>query len=363
MGQVVLKDINKFYDSVHAVKGVNLQIRDKEFVVFVGPSGCGKTTTLRMIAGLEAISSGDISIDGQVVNELAPMDRDIAMVFQNYALYPHMSVYDNMAFGLKMRKFAKSDIATRVKDAAEVLGIGDLLKRKPRQLSGGQRQRVALGRAIVRHPRVFLFDEPLSNLDAKLRVQMRVELKKLHLRLGTTAIYVTHDQVEAMTLGDRVVVMKDGIVQQVGEPLELYNNPANRFVAGFIGSPAMNFAAVTMTDGNGKLTAKNSGLEIEVPPAQAERLRSRVGQQLTLGVRPENLHVAGDADPAGLTFASKVEVIEQLGSEILLDVRVGNDSMVAAVDPTTRTKVQESLRLAVNPERLHFFDADTEMAI
>jgi multiple sugar transport system ATP-binding protein len=250
MGQVVLKGINKFYDSVHAVKDVNLQIRDKEFVVFVGPSGCGKTTTLRMIAGLEAISSGDISIDGNVVNELAPMVRDIAMVFQNYALYPHMSVYDNMAFGLKMRKFDRPEIDQRVREAADVLGIGELLKRKPRQLSGGQRQRVALGRAIVRHPRVFLFVEPLSNLDAKLRVQMRVELKKLHLRLGTTAIYVTHDQVEAMTLGDRVVVMKDGLVQQVGEPLELYNQPANKFVAGFIGSPAMNFAAVTVTEAN-----------------------------------------------------------------------------------------------------------------
>ena len=363
MGQVVLKGINKFYDSVHAVKDVNLQIRDKEFVVFVGPSGCGKTTTLRMIAGLEAISSGDISIDGQVVNNLAPMDRDIAMVFQNYALYPHMSVYDNMAFGLKMRKFERSEIAKRVKEAADILGIGDYLKRKPRQLSGGQRQRVALGRAIVRHPRVFLFDEPLSNLDAKLRVQMRVELKKLHLRLGTTAVYVTHDQVEAMTLGDRVVVMKDGVVQQVGEPLELYNQPANRFVAGFIGSAAMNFASVTMADGNGRLTAKNSGMEIEVPSGLADRLRAQAGRPLTLGVRPEDLHVAGDADPAGLTFQAKVEVIEQLGSEILLDLRVGDESMVAAVEPTTRVKVQDSLRLAVNPARLHFFDAKTEAAL
>ncbi len=363
MGQVVLKDINKFYDSVHAVKDVNLQIRDKEFVVFVGPSGCGKTTTLRMIAGLEAISSGHISIDGQVINDLAPMDRDIAMVFQNYALYPHMSVFDNMAFGLKMRKFDRREIAQRVKEAADILGIQDYLKRKPRQLSGGQRQRVALGRAIVRHPRVFLFDEPLSNLDAKLRVQMRVELKKLHLRLGTTAVYVTHDQVEAMTLGDRVVVMKDGVVQQVGEPLDLYNQPANKFVAGFIGSPAMNFATVTMVDGNGRLTAKNAGLEIEVPGGDAERLRPHVGRQLTMGIRPEDLHVAGDADPAGLTFPSKVEVVEQLGSEILLDVRVGEGTMVAAVEPTTRAKVQELLRLAVNPKRLHFFDASTEAAI
>src|SRR6195952_1366407 len=269
MGQVVLQGINKFYDSVHAVKDVNLQIRDKEFVVFVGPSGCGKTTTLRMIAGLEAISSGDISIDGNVINALAPMDRDIAMVFQNYALYPHMSVYDNMAFGLKMRKFARPEIDKRVRDAADILGIGELLTRKPRQLSGGQRQRVALGRAIVRHPRVFLFDEPLSNLDAKLRVQMRVELKKLHLRLGTTAIYVTHDQVEAMTLGDRVVVMKDGLVQQVGEPLELYNQPANKFVAGFIGLPAMNFATVTVSDGGGAVWAGNTGLKIKVPGALA----------------------------------------------------------------------------------------------
>jgi multiple sugar transport system ATP-binding protein len=363
MGQVVLKDINKFYDSVHAVKDFNLQIRDKEFVVFVGPSGCGKTTTLRMIAGLEVISSGDISIDGQVVNQLAPMDRDIAMVFQNYALYPHMSVYDNMAFGLKMRKFGKAEIGKRVKEAADILGIGELLKRKPRQLSGGQRQRVALGRAIVRHPRVFLFDEPLSNLDAKLRVQMRVELKKLHLRLGTTAIYVTHDQVEAMTLGDRVVVMKDGVVQQVGDPLELYNQPANKFVAGFIGSPAMNFATVTMVDGNGRITAKSSGLEIEVPGAHADRLRGHVGQQLTMGIRPENLHLASAADPEGLTFNSKVEVVEKLGSEILLDVRVGDDTMVAAVDPTTGAKVQDNLRLAINPERLHFFDAKTEAAV
>jgi multiple sugar transport system ATP-binding protein len=363
MGQVVLKDINKFYDSVHAVKDVNLQIRDKEFVVLVGPSGCGKTTTLRMIAGLEAISSGHISIDGQVINDLAPMDRDIAMVFQNYALYPHMSVFDNMAFGLKMRKFDRREIATRVREAADILGIQDYLKRKPRQLSGGQRQRVALGRAIVRHPRVFLFDEPLSNLDAKLRVQMRVELKKLHLRLGTTAVYVTHDQVEAMTLGDRVVVMKDGVVQQVGEPLDLYNRPANKFVAGFIGSPAMNFAKVTMVDGDGRLTAKNAGLEIELPAAEAERLRPHAGRQLTMGIRPEDLHVAGDTDPAGLTFPSKIEVVEQLGSETLLDVRVGEGTMVAAVAPTTRVKLQETIRLAVNSHRLHFFDGDTEIAV
>src|SRR3977135_331794 len=244
MAQVVLKDLNKKYDEVHAVKDVNLTIRDKEFMVFVGPSGCGKTTTLRMVAGLEEITSGEIAIGDRVVNDLPPKDRDIAMVFQNYALYPHMSVYDKMAFGLKMRKFPKAETQRRARDAAEILGIQELLKRKPRQLSGGQRQRVAVGRAIVRHPQVFLFDEPLSNLDAQLRVQMRVELKRLHDRLETTAIYVTHDQVEAMTLGDRVVVMKDGWVQQVGEPLELYNQPANKFVAGFTASPARNLPPV-----------------------------------------------------------------------------------------------------------------------
>ena len=363
MGQVVLKGINKFYDGVHAVKDVNLQIRDKEFVVFVGPSGCGKTTTLRMIAGLEAISSGDILIDGNVINELAPMDRDIAMVFQNYALYPHMSVYDNMAFGLKMRKFDRGEIDQRVRDAAEILGIGEMLKRKPRQLSGGQRQRVALGRAIVRHPRVFLFDEPLSNLDAKLRVQMRVELKKLHQRLGTTAIYVTHDQVEAMTLGDRVVVMKDGVVQQVGEPLELYNSPANKFVAGFIGSPAMNFAAVKVTEANGSLIAENSGLSIKLPDETAQRLRSHVGREIVLGVRPEDLSVAGAADPDNPCFDAVIEVVEQLGSEILLDMKVGEGVMVACVDPAVRVKVRDKLRVAMRPSKLHVFDAKTEAAI
>src|ERR1700753_597697 len=265
MARVAIRDLNKKFDEVPAVIDVNLDIRDQEFVVLVGPSGCGKTTTLRMVAGLESINSGQISIDEKVVNELPPMDRDIAMVFQNYALYPHMTVYDNMAFGLKMRKLDKSRIAERVKEAADILGTQNLLKPKPRQLSGGQRQRVALGRAIVRHPRVFLFDEPLSNLDAKLRVQMRVELKKLHLRLGTTAIYVTHDQGEDMALGDRVVVMRDGVVQQVGEPLELYNQPANKFVAGFIGSPAMNFAAVRIAAENGAVWAVSDDLRIKIP--------------------------------------------------------------------------------------------------
>src|SRR6185437_8006170 len=317
MARVAMRSLNKKYDEVHAVIDVNLDIRDQEFVVLVGPSGCGKTTTLRMVAGLESITSGHISIDEKVVNELPPMDRDIAMVFQNYALYPHMSVYDNMAFGLKMRKFDKAEIAKRVQEAATILGIEQLLKRKPRQLSGGQRQRVALGRAIVRHPQVFLFDEPLSNLDAKLRVQMRVELKKLHERLGTTAIYVTHDQVEAMTLGDRVVVMKDGVVQQVGEPLELYNRPANRFVAGFVGSPAMNFAKVELLEQDGALRAHNEAIRITVPPAIGGRLRRYIGGEVTLGIRPEDLRVATSEDPAELSFDAVVEVVEKLGSEIL----------------------------------------------
>jgi multiple sugar transport system ATP-binding protein len=362
MAQVLMKDLNKKYDEVHAVKDVNLHIRDKEFMVLVGPSGCGKSTTLRMVAGLEEITSGEISIGDRIVNDLPPKDRDIAMVFQNYALYPHMTVYDNMAFGLKMRKFPKPEIQKRVQDAAEILGIQDLLKRKPRQLSGGQRQRVAVGRAIVRHPQVFLFDEPLSNLDAKLRVQMRVELKRLHDRLETTAIYVTHDQVEAMTLGDRVVVMRDGWIQQVGEPLELYSKPANRFVAGFIGSPAMNFAEVTIADA-GALWLENPGLRVRVPPSRGERLRPYKGQHVTLGIRPEDLHIAGGADPSEYIFDSTVEVVEPLGSEILLDIKAGPNVMVARVDPSVRVKVHESIRLALNPERLHFFDLKTEAAI
>src|SRR5216117_3698665 len=363
MAQVMMKDLNKKYDEVHAVKDVNLHIRDKEFIVLVGPSGCGKSTTLRMVAGLEEITAGEITIGDRIVNDLPPKDRDIAMVFQNYALYPHMTVYDNMAFGLKMRKFPKSEIAKRVGDAAEILGIQELLKRKPRQLSGGQRQRVAVGRAIVRHPQVFLFDEPLSNLDAKLRVQMRVELKRLHERLETTAIYVTHDQVEAMTLGSRVVVMKDGWVQQVGEPLELYGKPSNKFVAGFIGSPSMNFVDVKVADANGAVMVTNPGLRVAVSPAKAERMRAYKGQRVTLGIRPEDLHIAAGGDQAGYVFDAVVDVVEPLGSEILLDVKAGPNSLVARVEPTVRLKVHDAVRLAVNPERLHFFDTTSEKAI
>jgi multiple sugar transport system ATP-binding protein len=316
-----------------------------------------------MVAGLESITSGQVLIGDTVVNELPPMDRDIAMVFQNYALYPHMSVYDNMAFGLKMRKVDRAEIRKRVHDAADILGIRDYLARKPRQLSGGQRQRVALGRAIVRHPQVFLFDEPLSNLDAKLRVQMRVELKKLHSRLNTTAIYVTHDQVEAMTLGDRVVVMKGGLVQQVGEPLELYNAPVNRFVAGFLGSPAMNFAPVRLSNGKDGLRADNPGFGIDVPAEIRPRLQAYAGREVIMGIRPEDLQVANGSHPPGLCFDAMVEVVERLGAEILLDLQVGEQTMVAAVEPSIRAKRGDKLRFALSPERLHFFDTNSEAAI
>jgi multiple sugar transport system ATP-binding protein len=363
MAQVVLKDLNKKYDEVHAVKDVNLTIRDKEFMVFVGPSGCGKTTTLRMVAGLEEITSGEISIGERIVNDLPPKDRDIAMVFQNYALYPHMSVYDNMAFGLKMRKFPKPEIAKRVQDAAEILGIQELLKRKPRQLSGGQRQRVAVGRAIVRHPQVFLFDEPLSNLDAKLRVQMRVELKRLHERLETTAIYVTHDQVEAMTLGSRVVVMKDGYVQQVGEPMEIYSRPQNKFVAGFIGSPAMNFIPTTISEQNGTLYAEASGLKVKVPADRAARMGAYKGQSVALGIRPEDLRVSSATDASDQAFDAVVDVVEPLGSEILLDVTLAGQSVVARVEPSIKARPHDKIRMSFVPERTHFFDSKTEAVI
>ena len=363
MAAVTITGVEKWFGSTHVIRGVDIAIADGEFCVLVGPSGCGKSTLLRMIAGLEEITKGEIAIGDRVVNDLPPKDRDIAMVFQNYALYPHMSVYDNMAFGLKMRKFPKAEIGKRVQDAAEILGIQDLLKRKPRQLSGGQRQRVAVGRAIVRHPQVFLFDEPLSNLDAKLRVQMRVELKRLHERLETTAIYVTHDQVEAMTLGSRVVVMKDGWVQQVGEPLEIYSKPANKFVAGFIGSPSMNFVSVTLTDGAGTLFAEASGIKIKVPQERASTLMPYKGQTVTLGVRPEDLRVGTSTDSPDLSFEAVVEVVEPLGAEILLDTRAAGQQIVARVEPTVKTKPHEKIRLAFIPDRVHFFDAKTEQVI
>ena len=363
MATVTLDNIKKSYGEREVVHGVSCAVADGELVVVVGPSGCGKSTLLRMVAGLEDITSGSVAIDGRVVNGVEPKDRDIAMVFQNYALYPHMSCFDNMAYGLRMRGMAKDEIRVRVDRAAAILQLDGLLDRKPRQLSGGQRQRVAMGRAIVRDPKVFLFDEPLSNLDAKLRVQMRVELKKLHERLGTTAIYVTHDQVEAMTLGDRVVVMCDGRVQQVGDPMELYNQPANRFVAGFIGSPAMNFAQVRITAENGGLWAESEDLRVKVPAPIVPRLGRYAGMEATLGVRPEDLRIAGAGDDRDLCFDVAVEVVERLGSEILLDVAAGSTTMVASVEPTVTARVHETLRLAINPERMHFFDNATEAAI
>jgi len=357
MADVSIRALNKKYDNgFHAVQDLDLEIRDHEFVVLVGPSGCGKTTTLRMIAGLEEITSGEIRIGAEVVNDLPPMDRNIAMVFQNYALYPHKTVFDNMAFGLQMRGYARPDIVKRVREVADILGIEALLERKPRQLSGGQRQRVAVGRAIVRHPQVFLFDEPLSNLDAKLRAQMRVELKRLHERLETTAVYVTHDQVEAMTLGDRVVVMKDGRLQQVGAPLDLYGRPANRFVAGFIGSPGMNFVDVSISSDG--LQAETQGLCLPVP----ELVRSRGGQRLTLGIRPEALRITSGSNPKS-GFAAIVDVIEPLGNEILLNFRAAGVPMVARVDPGVHVRAHESIHFTVDPERLHFFDSATEAAL
>ena len=363
MSSVSIRDVHKHYDDFHAVKGVSLEINDHEFVVLVGPSGCGKTTTLRMVAGLESITTGEIAIGDLVVNDLPPMDRDIAMVFQNYALYPHMSVFDNMAFGLRMRKFPAAEVDRRVKDAAGILGIHDHLHRKPRQLSGGQRQRVALGRAIVRNPQVFLFDEPLATLDAKLRVQMRVELKKLHARLETTSIYVTHDQVEAMTLGDRVVVMRDGLIQQVGEPFSLYSQPANKYVAGFIGSPAMNFAKAQIFFNNDRAIAKHEGFNIDVPKALVSALRPYNNQSVWLGIRPEDLRTAQPSDPEGVCLMTSVEVAEQLGSEILLDVRCGDAALVASVEPTLKVRPGDQVKLALNPEKLHFFDLTTEQSI
>ncbi len=359
MAKVVMQKLNKHYGEVKAVRDFDLDIPDKEFVVLVGPSGCGKTTTLRMVAGLEDITSGNVLIDDKVVNHLPPKDRDIAMVFQNYALYPHMTVYQNMAFGLTLRKFPKEEINQRVKEAAEILNIGELLERKPKALSGGQRQRVAVGRAIVRKPKVFLFDEPLSNLDAKLRVQMRVELKKLHERLQTTIIYVTHDQVEAMTMGDRIVVMKDGLKQQVGAPLELYFRPANKFVAGFIGSPAMNFVEGDLLSASGGLFFQTKAFKLKVPEDKAAKLKSYPEKRVIFGIRPEDLPEASCAAP-GETMDVVVEVMEPLGSEVYLDVKAGDLSLIARAEPNTKAKPHANLCLRPAPENMNFFDIRDE---
>ena len=361
MATVELKSISKVYEgNVQAVKNANITVQDKEFVVLVGPSGCGKTTTLRMIAGLEDITGGELYIDGKLVNDVPPKDRDIAMVFQNYALYPHMTVYDNMAFGLKIRKFQKEEIKNRVDEAARILDIEELLDRKPKALSGGQRQRVAVGRAIVRKPKVFLFDEPLSNLDAKLRVQMRAEISGLHNRLQATMVYVTHDQVEAMTMGDKIVVMRDGVIQQIGDPLTLYNNPVNRFVAGFIGSPPMNFMAVKVADEGGKITIDEGAFKLTVEGATVDALKPYVGKEVIFGVRPEDLSYDQGASEA---IKTSVQVVEPLGAEIHVYVDTGSHVIIARTPPTHVFEVGEEAKFIPAWDRVRFFDVETEQAI
>lgn len=365
MASVKYEHVFKRYGEVIAVNDLNIEIADKEFLVFVGPSGCGKTTSLRLLAGLEEISEGNIYIGDRLVNDVAPKDRDIAMVFQSYALYPHMSVYENMAFGLKLRKTPKADIDRRVKQAAGILGIEMLLDRKPKQLSGGQRQRVAVGRAIVREPKVFLFDEPLSNLDAKLRVQTRAEISKLHQRLGTTFIYVTHDQTEAMTMGTRIAVMKDGLLHQIDTPQVLYDRPANIFVAGFIGSPAMNFFDVKLASSDGKLVIDGDSFKLDVPSDRVSALQSYVGKDLVLGLRPENLHDPEFAPP-GIVAAripSEVDVTELMGNEVILYVLTGGKQFIARVDPRTHARVGNKMDVVVDMANIHLFDKATELAI
>jgi multiple sugar transport system ATP-binding protein len=365
MSEVVLEKLCKNYGEVRAVIDADLTIADKEFVVLVGPSGCGKTTTLRMIAGLEEITAGTLYINGEKVNHLTPMERNVAMVFQSYALYPHMNVFDNMAFGLKMRKVPKGERKKMVMRAAEILGIEELLKRKPRQLSGGQRQRVALGRAIVRDPSVFLFDEPLSNLDAKLRVQMRHELKKLHERLQATVVYVTHDQVEAMTMGDRIVVMKDGLVQQIGSPLELYNQPANQFVAGFIGSPSMNFIPCQVSQKGGQVMLDTGDFTIPLKQELAAKVGQQAGGDFIFGIRPEHFMECklNDLDNGGPKIKAEVSVIEPLGKEIFMDMSTGKHSIAALLDADCSVGLREGIELIPNMEKIHLFKADSGEAV
>ena len=361
MARVVLTNVEKTYSGgLKAVKDFNLDIADKEFVVFVGPSGCGKSTMLRCVAGLEDVTSGTIHIGGRLVNDVPPKDRDIAMVFQNYALYPHMTVFENMAFGLKLRKLSRDAIRQKVESAAKILGIGHLLDRKPKTLSGGQRQRVAVGRAIVREPKCFLFDEPLSNLDAKLRVEMRAEIKRIHIDLKSTTIYVTHDQEEAMTLGDRVVVMKDGIIQQCGAPLEVYHRPANRFVAGFVGMPPMNFFEGALVEEKGRLWFDEGSGRIAVPAWAEPTLRSKVGSRVALGVRPQAIRDARDAKGGeDSTLAMKVSVVEFLGDKMEVYVSTANHPhVVAHIDARRGIVPNETLRMHLDPSRLQFFEAD-----
>jgi len=382
LARVLLKDLTKKFGTVTAVDKVNLEVRDKEFLVLVGPSGCGKTTALRCVAGLEEVSSGQVQIGDRVVNDVMPKDRDIAMVFQNYALYPHMNVYDNMAFGLRLRMLppwykglfqmsevrqTKGSIDRRVKDTAEMLGLTHLLKRRPKELSGGQRQRVALGRAIVREPAAFLMDEPLSNLDAKLRVQTRAELIKLHVRLGITTIYVTHDQVEAMTMGDRIAVMKDGLVQQCDRPLEIYNHPANLFVAGFIGSPEMNLLEATVKASNGDILVDAGSYQVNMPEKHKESLKPYVGKSVRFGIRPEDIYDKSisliPAQP-GNTIGVQVEITEPMGSSVLLELDPGDGkTLTANAGADTKARIGEPLEVVLDMSKAHIFDAETEEAV
>ena len=366
MARVLLQEVTKvFSEAVVAVDRVSLEIKDREFVVLVGPSGCGKSTTLRMIAGLEEITNGKVFIDEQFVNDVPAKNRDIAMVFQNYALYPHMSIYENMAFGLKLRHYPKKEIDRRVHEAAEILGLADRLKRKPKELSGGERQRVAVGRAIVRKPKVFLFDEPLSNLDAKLRVQMRAEIKKLHNRLQSTMVYVTHDQVEALTLGDRIVVMKDGVVQQVDKPIQLYERPKNKFVAGFIGSPPMNFLKGLLIAQNGDLYFRDKGILLKILKQHAKLLEKYLHREIVFGIRPEDIYdklFAQDAS-AEFTVNATVDLVEPMGSEIYIYFTVGRNNFIARVSNQDTAVENQDVQVVFDMSKAHFFDAETEQAI
>ena len=382
MAGVTLKNLTKSFGKVTAVNSINLKIRDGEFMALVGPSGCGKTTALRMIAGLEESTSGEILIGERLVNDVSPKDRDIAMVFQNYALYPHMSVQENMSFGLRLKRtptgspipffntrptYAKAEIDRRVLETAEMLGLNQLLLRKPKELSGGQRQRVALGRAIVREPKVFLMDEPLSNLDAKLRVQTRADLIKLHRRLGVTTVYVTHDQIEAMTMGDRITVMSAGVIQQVGAPLELYKHPANLFVAGFIGSPAMNFVPVTVRAVGETLTVDAGAFQVTLPPALTAKAQAYIGKACIFGIRPEHIHdknLVGLVKPTeGNTVQADVDVVEPLGSNVEMYLKAGEHALIAEIDSATAAKTGDRIAVIFDMDESHLFDKDTELAI
>lgn len=367
MASVSLQHIYKIYDGgVQAVSDFNLEIDDKEFIILVGPSGCGKSTTLRMIAGLEDITKGELYIGDTLANDVAPKDRDIAMVFQNYALYPHMSVYDNMAFGLKLRKTPKEEVRRRVEEAARSLDIAHLLDRKPKALSGGQRQRVALGRAIVRDPKVFLLDEPLSNLDAKLRAQMRTEISKLHQRLGTTFVYVTHDQTEAMTMGTRIVVMKDGLIQQVDTPQNLYDHPCNEFVAGFMGSPQMNFINAKIGKQGEKYTLEFDKYKVGLPASYNSKISSHMGKEVVFGIRPEDVHDEEDflaEAPADSKLDANVDVTELMGAEVYLYLNIAGVPITARVEPYSKAKPGDTIKIALDVEKIHIFDKETEQTL